>query len=90
MAQLIRVDGTTEEVPWTPGGNNDRVLRMLFPKMIDTAITRDGRLMIVDDTGLIEGLSPNPTATELYGRGPIAGDVIVLTHEETRADMAAL
>lgn len=58
--------------------------RMIGADTIDTVNLRDGRVMLVDDVGLIDGKPINPQATRLYHSvckpgttNPIAGDVAI-------------
>jgi vacuolar-type H+-ATPase subunit B/Vma2 len=58
--------------------------RMIGADTIDTVNLRDGRIMLVDDVGLIDGKPINPAATKLYHSvckpgttNPIAGDVAI-------------
>ena len=44
---------------------------------IEIVKTRDGRLMILNEEGVLTGLPINYKATVLYGRNKIVGDVLV-------------
>lgn len=53
-------------------------------EVFDSVNLRDGRVMMVDDTGFMEGKKINPKATELYHgvcrpgtTHPICGDVVI-------------
>ena len=82
--EILRADGTREEhevgrhilMPW--------ILRMIGADAIDTVSLRDGRVMLVDDTCLIDGRAQNAAATQLYWSvcrpgttHPICGDVAI-------------
>ena len=58
--------------------------RMIGADTLDTVNLRDGRVMIVDDVGLVDGKPINAAATALYHSvcrpgttNPIAGDVAI-------------
>jgi hypothetical protein len=44
---------------------------------IEIVNLQDGRLMIVNEEGKLDGLKPNPEATKLYVHDYIVGDVLV-------------
>ena len=95
MAEILWTNGGVNEAQWSAAGNNSALLRQVFgDRMVTTFRTRDGRMVIADDNGLIDELPYNARATRLYqengGLTPILGNAIVLTQEETRADMEAL
>ncbi len=61
------------------------LLDMIGAETGDTVSLKDGKVMIVDDTGLIDGKPINPAATKLYaekcqGRNTtgIHGDVVIV------------
>jgi len=65
------------------------VLRAIGADAADTVNLRDGRVMVVDDTGMVEGKPVNQQATELYRSvcrpgvtHPICGDVAVCVDED--------
>lgn len=72
--EIIRIDGSTE---------HKHVLgkKTAFAEIglyinangFDTVNLRDGRVMIVDDTGMIDGKPVNPEATKLYHSICISG-----------------
>lgn len=88
--QIVRVDGTREHhevgrhilIPW--------IARMIgAPQALDTVNLRDGRIMLVDDTGMIDGRPQNLEATTLYHTvcrpgttAPICGDVAIALDED--------
>ena len=84
--KIIRVNGGREEHEVGRHIVMDWIRRMIgAPQALDTVNLRDGRVLIVDDTGLIDGRPVNPIATGLYrsvcrpgSDGTIHGDVAVL------------
>lgn len=48
---------------------------------IEIVNLQDGRLMIVNEEGKLDGLNPNPEATKLYSYDYIVGDVLVTPKE---------
>ena len=48
---------------------------------IEIVYLQDGRLMIVNEEGKLDGLNPNPEATKLYMHDYIVGDVLVTPRE---------
>lgn len=75
IVELIHVDGTSEKrkipkrIVW------NRLRTFLSANGFDTVNLRDGRVMIVDDTGMIDGKPVNPEATKLYHAICIPGTV---------------
>ena len=45
-------------------------------------LTPQGRYLVVNEQGKLQQLPPNPTATVVYGRDTIVGDVLVCDHGE--------
>jgi hypothetical protein len=82
---LIRTDGREEFVDM-----EFRAIReAIAADGLDSVNLRDGRVMLVDDTGLIDGKPLNRKATELYHgvcypgtTHPIAGDVAIVVDAE--------
>ena len=87
--EVLRVDGVREEhhvgkhilMPW--------ILRMIGAQAADVVNLRDGRVMVVDDTGMIDNKPANPQATALYHGvcrpgtvHPICGDVAIANDED--------
>lgn len=70
--KLIRVDGTEEIFPMVAGPRFlSGVCRTIKADCLDTVIlTKDGGVadvvMLVDDTGMVDGKPINPKATALY------------------------
>lgn len=65
------------------------IKRMIGAEVLDTVNLRDGRVMLVDDTGLVDGKPRNEAATTLYWSicrpgttHPICGDVAVALDED--------
>lgn len=84
MRKLIRIDGTEVDLPakLTMTEVRDRI----GAEALDTVILADGvHVMLVDDSGAIDGKSVNGRATALYWQkcgGPvdwaICGDVVIV------------
>ena len=93
-AEILRVDGSREEHTIREVGSRARLgaLRHLTGcECFDMVNLRDGRVMCVDDTGLIDGKPINVQATSLYhsiyprakaANQPIAGDVAIVLDED--------
>lgn len=83
--EIIRADGAREQHRVAKGILMEWIRRMIAaPQALDTVNLRDGRVMLVDDTGMIDGRSTNPEATKLYHglcrpgvTHPICGDVAI-------------
>lgn len=82
---IIRTDGSEERVQM-PFRSIQAVIQA---NGLDTVNLRDGRVMCVDDTGLIDGKPINQKATKLYHSvchagvtHPIAGDVAIVVDAE--------
>lgn len=78
----IRVDGapTTHNVGQRQAIRE--IQRLIGATCLDTVNLRDGRVMLVDDTGLIDGRPVNSEATKLYQsvrrtNNSIHGDVVI-------------
>lgn len=94
--EILRVGGATEEHHVGKHILIDWITRIIgAPGALDTVNLRDGRVMLVDDTGLVDGRPRNAAATALYaavcyertGRelppeAFIAGDVAVAVDED--------
>ena len=88
--EILRTSGQREEHHVGKHILIDWIRRMIgAPQGLDTVNLRDGRLMLVDDTGLIDGRPRNDTATALYHSvcipgttDPICGDVAVALDED--------
>lgn len=82
--EVLRVDGTKQTVESPCRGLLTTVYRLIKCELIDTVNLRDGRVMLVDDTGAIDGKPVNEQATQLYHSvcrpgttNPICGDVAI-------------
>lgn len=86
MAQLIRADGTTEEIKPTDGCKFSLAeMQTLVGGYIELAGTHDGRILVLDEEGKLKDKRTNSIATALYKYGShdqIVGDVIVGTDLE--------
>ena len=88
--EILRTDGRSEEHHVGKHIAIDWVTRMIgAPGALDTVNLRDGRVMLVDDTGLVDGKPRNEKATELYlgvcrpgVDAFIAGDVAIAVDED--------
>lgn len=86
--KLIRVDGSEIEI--THPITFQWIKEQIGAHMLDFVMLKDGvHVMIVDDTGNVDGKEPNPKATALYYEkcgGPtdwkICGDVVVIPDGE--------
>lgn len=63
--EVIRVDGSKEQHD-VPKGGLRPIGKLIGVDTFDTVNLRDGRVMLVDDTGMIDGKPVNPEATKLY------------------------
>lgn len=89
--EVLRVNGTREKHV-IPKLNAIRAIHKLIGcEGGDSVNLRDGRVMCVDDTGLLTGKPVNKQATELYhsiyplaakSRQPICGDVAIAVDED--------
>lgn len=62
--EILRANGTSEEVEITKPVDDFAALHKLVGcDMFDTVNLRDGRVMLVDDTGLVDGKPRNEAAT---------------------------
>ncbi len=65
QVQILRVDGS-EESHVATGRTIAAIERLIGADCLDIVNLRDGRVMLVDDTGMVDGKPVNPKATELY------------------------
>lgn len=77
MATKIAVDGTETELEDT----KLETLQKAVGGWIERVPTVDGRVLYVNEEGLLKGLMLNRTASLIAGRD-IVGDVVVLDHAE--------
>jgi hypothetical protein len=82
--EILRANGTREAHEVGRHILLEWIRRMIGAACLDTVNLRDGRVMLVDDSGLIDGRPENPAATALYHSvcipgttNPIAGDVAI-------------
>mgnify|MGYP000995766629 CR=1 FL=1 len=64
--QILRTDGSSETHEVGRHILSGWISLMIGADMWDTVNLRDGRVMIVDDTGAVDGKQPNKLATSLY------------------------
>ena len=84
--EVIRTDGTRETVTIArPHRAIVEIATLIEAETLDTVNLRDGRVMLVDDTGMIDGRPINDEATRLYWTvrpgtfNSIFGDVVIAT-----------
>lgn len=82
--KIIRTNGKEENHEIEKRSAMNRIGILIGADCFDTVNLRDGRVMIVDDTGMIDRKPVNPEATKLYHSvcrpgtpNPICGDVAV-------------
>ena len=87
--KIIRVDGKEELVSGKP--STKKIMEVIDAEGLDTVILdfKKCQVMMVDDTGLIDGKPENPTATLLYrsvckpgSKGTIHGDVVLVNDKD--------
>ena len=92
MRQLIRTDGSTLDLPRSAISIND-ICKLIGADALDVVQLRHmgepAHVMVVDDTGMIDGKPVNAEATRLYHANcwpgtthPICGDVVVAPDED--------
>lgn len=88
--EILRTNGAREHHEVGRHIVFDWIKRMISaPQMLDTVNLRDGRVMLVDDVGLVDGKPINAEATKLYHgicrpgtTHPICGDVAIALDED--------
>lgn len=91
IRRLIRADGTTEELPGRV--SLAKICKLIGAATCDTVMLKHlGRplcVMVVDDTGMIDGRPINAEATKLYHANcrpgnpfSIHGDVVIVPDED--------
>lgn len=84
MAEIIYPNGET--LPFEMKGKTASLkeLQDAVGGLIECVDTNDGRLMIINEEGKLEGLEPNHVATELFAPGHdiIVGNAVILNHVE--------
>lgn len=85
--KIIRTDGSIEVMEIARADAIGHISRLIGAPsgLVDTVNLRDGRVMLVDDTGALDGRPVNKLATEHYRavckpgtRVPICGDVAIV------------
>lgn len=87
---VIRISGAREEHEVLhPSGAIRAIRKLIGAECLDSVNLRDGRVMLVDDTGMVDGRPVNPEATKLYWSicragttHPICGDVAIARDED--------
>lgn len=88
---ILRVDGTEEEHVIAKGVLGQMVHKLIGAEVTDTVSlrSRPGMVMIVDDTGMVDGKPINPAGTKLYHEkcgyptpNSIHGDVAICTDKD--------
>lgn len=88
---LLKTDGTSQEFELPKPIRIERIHDLIGCEIFDSVNLRDGRVMLVDDTGLIDGKPLNKEATKLYAgvcrpevrdKLAIAGDVVICVDED--------
>lgn len=86
QVEILRVGGGREvhEITLRGGALLAWVHKQIAADCVDTVNLWDGRVMIIDDSGLIDGRERNEAATTLYHSvcipgttSPISGDVVI-------------
>lgn len=87
--QILRVGGEMETLDMKKDRVFHELRKLIAADGFDTVDLRDGRVMIVDDTGMVDGKPVNKEATELYWSvcrsgttHPICGDVAIARDED--------
>ncbi len=86
--EVIRTNGTREQHV-VPSASLRHIYALIGCDTVDTVNLRDGRVMLVDDVGRVDGKPINQEATKLYHgvcrpgtTGLIAGDVAICLDED--------
>jgi hypothetical protein len=88
MAVVLHSDGSFDRVSpanKATGFSLEEVYSYVQTDMVQVVMTRDGRIMVIDEEGKLKGKPVNQTATRLYIYGdsdPIVGDVVVCNEQE--------
>lgn len=84
QVEVIRTTGQRETHEIQKHGAIRACNRLIGADCCDVVSLRDGRVMMVDDTGLVDGKAVNIEATQLYHAvcrpgttHPICGDVVI-------------
>ena len=81
--QIISPDGTMTDMPKAQGDDGVYTLRQMQDVVggpIQALAAYDGRLLIVNEEGLLKGLEHNPEASDLVGF-PIMGMALICERE---------
>jgi hypothetical protein len=78
MAKVIQVDGTTYEME----NPTLEKLQLVVGGYIEALNLGNGKYLVVNEEGLMQRLAINPSASRLWGRGPIVGHVVICTNKE--------
>lgn len=86
-AEVIRTTGEHEWHDVPDKRPFPTLYKLTGSECFDTVDLRDGRVMLVDDTGMVDGRPVNPEATKLYHgvrktTWAIHGDVAVVRDED--------
>lgn len=90
--KIIRTDGKQEAHTLKPNrATIGACAKLIGADTLDVVSLRDGRVMLVDDTGMIDGKPINREATKLYHdvrntTNTIYGDVIIATDADFGLD----
>ncbi len=87
MAEIIYANGRMEQV--APANGSDfslEEMQRIVGGYIEVLNLNDGRLMVVNEEGKLEGLDLNITATYLYGRHSdcVVGNVLVCDSKQIK------
>ena len=89
LIEIIRVDESIEHHTLSNHGLIIAVTAMIGAEVCDSVNLMNGKVMIVDDTGKLEGKPINPIATDLYHikcgwvtANSIHGDVAICTDND--------
>ena len=88
-AILIKDTGEVMEIEPENGLNFklQELYKILNCKLIELVVTKDGKLIVLDEEGKLQSKSVNTKATELYKYGEqdvIVGDVIVCNNKQIK------
>ena len=87
--EIIRVSGVVENHEVPNSSAIRAICKLIGADCLDTVNLRNGKVMMVDDTGLVDGKPRNHSATKLYHgvckpgtTSPICGDVAVVVDSD--------
>ena len=64
--KIIRISGDTEQHDIPKFSAIREIRKLIGADCLDTVNLRDGNVMLVDDTGMVDGKPINPEGTKLY------------------------